>query len=288
MTTSVRYSHSSAPALAFLKQRGNDIDVFVEDSANPNVWLNYIRGHLPRGKHIESVIALGGRSAVENACMADQTSTGRPKLYIIDSDLDLINGTAKKRLKYFYKLPFYSIENAVISEETLCHVAMACSPKKSKTTCLSQIKYKDFEDNLQTTMRKLFTVYAVAKNFNYTGKTISLKANKLFLTGAPDYFYSKPKTSARCIGILKEILRNNDVSKVRKNYEKIRGRANSLPPMQFVAGKEYILSPYRLKFRSIFGLRDDLDQFLVRLSQAEGLIIQTSLKRKLAKSLKNS
>ena len=47
MTAGPRYSSSAILALAFLKASENDVDIFVEDSAQPAAWLALVKRCLP-------------------------------------------------------------------------------------------------------------------------------------------------------------------------------------------------------------------------------------------------
>lgn len=122
------YSPRAAKALALLKKHYNDVDIFVEDTGNHNMWLLIDRSLLPDGTKLESVNMLGGRDAVTKACELDQISNGRKKIYIIDGDFDFLLG--KKPLKYFYRIKSNNIENLLINEDSLIPMALEHQPKK--------------------------------------------------------------------------------------------------------------------------------------------------------------
>jgi thiamine pyrophosphate-dependent acetolactate synthase large subunit-like protein len=63
----VSYSPRAARALSFLKRPFNDVDIFVEDTGNHNMWLALIRRILPNGLRLASVNLLGGRASVVEA-----------------------------------------------------------------------------------------------------------------------------------------------------------------------------------------------------------------------------
>ena len=90
MSTSVVYPAKSAPAIGYLKRSSNDVEIFVEDTANPNMWVKLLKKYLPSSIRLNSVTPLGGRKNVLDACKEDQAIDDRKKLYIIDGDLDLI------------------------------------------------------------------------------------------------------------------------------------------------------------------------------------------------------
>jgi hypothetical protein len=98
----IRYSPRSARAISLLKAFYNDIAIFVEDKASPNMHLLICRRVLGEGVRLSSVNPLGGRDAVVGACRLDQTVSPRKRLYVIDGDLDLLMGRAKPKLKHLY------------------------------------------------------------------------------------------------------------------------------------------------------------------------------------------
>lgn len=110
----VRYSANSVAALAFLKRPYNDVDIFVEDTTNPNMWLYIARRLLPRGTFITSVNAIGGWREVVNACKLSGRQPERRCLYIIDGDLRLLQNKRAPRLKNLYQLGSYCVENLII------------------------------------------------------------------------------------------------------------------------------------------------------------------------------
>ena len=49
MSTSVVYPARAAQALGLLKRRHNDVEIFVEDSGAPNMWVKLLQSYLPGG-----------------------------------------------------------------------------------------------------------------------------------------------------------------------------------------------------------------------------------------------
>ncbi|MBL3598161.1 DUF4435 domain-containing protein, partial [Rhodovulum sulfidophilum] len=132
MSTSVVYPEGIAPALGHLNSARNDIEIFVEDTANLNVWRSIIQKFLPEGVSFYDPIPLGGRKAVLEECRRDQANDGRKKLYIIDADLDLLMGRPKPRLRHLYRLRAYCVENYLIQEDAFLEAAQIIDPNISK------------------------------------------------------------------------------------------------------------------------------------------------------------
>ena len=57
----VSYTARAAKALGYLKRRYNDIEVFVEDASNHNMWMRVIQKIVPSTVRLSSINMLGGR-----------------------------------------------------------------------------------------------------------------------------------------------------------------------------------------------------------------------------------
>ena len=119
MTTSVRYPPSAARALGLLTSHNNDIEIYVEDTSTPNLWVKLLRKYLPPNIRLNDVNVLGSRVTVIQACKLDQQLDGRKKLYIIDGDLELLIGKHRPRLRHLYRLRGYCVENYLMHEDAL-------------------------------------------------------------------------------------------------------------------------------------------------------------------------
>ena len=138
----IRYSHTAAKALAYLKRPYNDIDIFVEDTGNHNMWLTIVRNVVPREFKITSVNLLGGRESVIAACKRDQINDGRRKLYIIDGDFDFILGKKKPALKYLYRIRGYCIENLLINEVAAISVGLFYKPTWDEVRVRAELQFQ--------------------------------------------------------------------------------------------------------------------------------------------------
>ena len=141
MTTSVIYPLGIAPALGHLNSSGNEIEIFVEDTSNLNVWRNVLRKFLPEGVAFSDPIPLGGRPQVLEECRRDQVEDGRKKLYIIDADLDLLRGCRKPKLKHLYRLRGYCIENYLLQEDALIEVAQILDTDASEADARNKLVF---------------------------------------------------------------------------------------------------------------------------------------------------
>jgi hypothetical protein len=158
----IQYSERAARALSRLKRPYNDIDIFVEDTKNKNMWLELLRAALPRHIKLNIINQLGGREKVLIACRLDQREDGRRKLYIVDGDFDFILGLRKPRLKHLYRLNSYCVENILISRSSLEHVGTACKPDWDAGKVRESFGFDGWNKAVRHSLVKLFSVYGIA------------------------------------------------------------------------------------------------------------------------------
>jgi hypothetical protein len=115
----VAYSPEAEAARAHLLKNYNDLDIFVEDLTCQNMYVRLINRMFAGRARISQVYPLGGRVNVIQRCKADQSAPGRPRLYIIDGDIDLLLGRPAPRLRGLYRLKVYCSENLLLSEHAL-------------------------------------------------------------------------------------------------------------------------------------------------------------------------
>lgn len=263
----VRYSARAASALALLKRPYNDVDIFVEDTGNHNMWLLLVRRLLPAGTRLASVNMLGGRDAVEQACKADQQNTGRRKLYIIDGDLDWLIGKPKPKLKYLYRLRAYSIENILVSEEALVQIGLEYSPKLTEAQVSALIDYSVLLRMMEDVFTNLFVVYATANSLDSTIRTVGLPVAGLFVNSRHGPALSLGKARARGFSIFRLVLESAGLAATRMRLQDIGVRAGTLSFQQVASGKDYVLPFVWTRLRGACGYGGSHEQFKVALAR---------------------
>lgn len=264
----LNYSPRAAKAMAQLKRHYNDVDVFVEDTANHNMWLLIIRSLLPTGMHIESVNMLGGRNAVTRACELDQKNTGRKKIYIIDGDLDFLLGKRMKRLKYLYRIRANNIENILINEEALVSMALEHQPKKNEITLRSEISFAESENMIRDALIPLFIAYAVTQKLSPTTQTTSFSVRKLISNTPSGPKIDKKKVGSRIFSLYLNLARNFGVERVKSERAKVHKRSEKLKISQIVSGKDYVLPLIMLQFQARCGYGRNDESFKVALARS--------------------
>lgn len=263
----VNYSPRAAKALGFLKQAYNDIEIFVEDTANQNLWLKVLKNSLPAHVKISSVNMLGGRESVVAACKLDQQSDRRKRLYIIDGDLDFIAGKSKPRLKYLYRLRAYCLENLLLNEPALVEVARDSAGNVTTAQAANLLSYQDVIKAHEHALKGLFAVYAVAMSFNSGIKTVGCSVRPLMDSGPTAITLSTEKIVRRAREVLRQLCRVYGTATVSARRVAYQRRANSLPLTMSVSGKDYLLPPLHLHLRRACNYLGTPEQLKVQLAK---------------------
>lgn len=263
----VSYSARSVRALAFLKSNYNDVEIFVEDCGNHNMWLTLIRKMLPSNTRLTSVNALGGRGAVLEACRLDQQADGRRKLYIIDGDFDYLNGIKKERLRYLYRVRAYCIENILISEPAVINIGMGLKPTLGAADCALKFGFDSWFLQVTTTLLPLFIVYAIVMKRAPKFQTIKYNVSNLYIQGSKGVDICPIKTRHRILSLSRQLRGEIGLSDFRNERKEIAERLKKLAIDEVISGKDYLLPVLHRRLSAVFGYRGDVEQLKVRLSE---------------------
>ena len=158
MTTSVRYPPSAARALGLLTSHNNDIEIYVEDTSTPNLWVKLLRKYLPPNIRLNDVNVLGSRVTVIQACKLDQQLDGRKKLYIIDGDLELLIVNIDQDFGTFTGCVAIVVENYLMHEDALVSAVTTINPKISENIARRQIDFLDWLERNRNCLEKFICV----------------------------------------------------------------------------------------------------------------------------------
>lgn len=264
--TTAIYSPRAAQAIGFLKSNRNDIAIFVEDTAAPNLWIKFIRKFLPDGCEVNDVTVLGGKENVLAACKADQKG-GVKRLYIIDGDFDHLTGGTKPRLKHLYRLRSYCIENYLLQEDALVDLAMSYDVSISQSDAQTRIDLLKWYYENEKALTSIFLSYAVVMRLGCSIKTVTFHVSRLLDPQSSRETLCLKKTSIRVFGIYRELLNIRDAQSVREAYNASELNASRLHVSVFVSGKDYLLPPIFSLMRKLFGFNIKFDAFKALLAE---------------------
>lgn len=279
--TTVRYPARAAQALGFLKSHNNDIDIFVEDTAAPGMWLKLLRKFIPAGVRLKSVTPLGGRDEVVRACKADQTIGGRKRLYIIDADFDLLNGKAKPNLKHLYRLRRYCVENYLISQEALAEVLISLNPKKPDLAVKFATEIDDWIDKNEFSLQSLFTAYAVSEYLSLGIQTVKYSCHRLFRDRS-NFDFCPKLVSRRVLGMYRKALLERDKETVRSAYITASNNAKTKELLVYCSAKSYIIPAIYERAKISVGISVSPDIFKTLLCDHADTSIDPYFRRRLA------
>lgn len=236
----VRYSAKASVSLAYLKRGANDIDIYVEDTANPNMWVRFIRNMLPSSVRLDTVSVLGGRDQVIAACKENQSRNDRPKLFIIDADLDLLHGRRRPNLQNLFRLRRYCIENYLLSEVALSQVMATIDPIIPEYDAKTKLDLTGWFEKNELCLSRLFVCYAVCKKLDPCIKSVGFSVHKLTKEQDKSTLCSL-KVSRRVYCIYKSLCKNHGSASVRSVYANINDIAARRRIVEYVSAKDYIL-----------------------------------------------
>jgi hypothetical protein len=161
-------------AYSRLYQRYNDIDVFVEDSTYNGVYEKIINRILAGKGKVVRVTPLGPRLAVEEAARADVAGGVRPRLYIVDGDLDILAKGRVKKIPNLYRLKVYSVENLVIDVDSVKNYCRFSCPGIDEITCVNRCDIDLLFNEMDSHLIKYITALAIARRLDLDGRVSAI------------------------------------------------------------------------------------------------------------------
>jgi hypothetical protein len=154
----------------------NDIDFYVEDIYQENLYLRILKKFFPEIK-ITKILPLGGKSFVLEAA---RNSTGnRKKIFIVDLDFDGIFGL-KEQLENLFYLKAYSVENYLLEKEAIIEFIKEQNPKLNEGEILRRFDFDEFRVECQELFSDIIKSYLVIQKYFLDLKNVDL---------GPSYFY---------------------------------------------------------------------------------------------------
>ncbi|WPJ67926.1 hypothetical protein AUSSIE_3 [Sinorhizobium phage Aussie] len=238
--TTVVFPARAAQALGYLKSHSNDVDIYVEDTSSPNMWVKLLKRYLPSTVRLTSVSSLGNRSAVLAACKADQSASDRRRLYIIDADVDLLLGSRKPNLKHLYRLRRYCVENYLLNQVAVVETLTSLNPNLSEVAAANAVDMAGWFARNGDMIRELFVCYAVSQSLSAEIKTVAYSCYQLFQDNT-SFDFCPAKVRRRILSVYRETARRRGIASVRSRHSQISRRVANVNPEIFCSAKCYIL-----------------------------------------------
>lgn len=274
-------------AIAVFFRQWNDIDVFIEDTSPCTIkvyeeLLNRLAGGIFK---IGKVIPLGNRAQVIQSCMQDQANRGRPRMYIIDGDFDLLLGITAPDLKHLFRHDVYCIENHLIDESALIEILHEEDSSTDRAGLARRLNYSDWISCECDALLYLFLMYALFFKFLPEVQTVGTPINK-YITGGKRPYVDPDKVANRVHDMYINLIEIYDENRIIKElidaYERVLNDNNIL---NFISGKDYLFPAISFRMRNISKFSVTNDSLKIRLAKICDLDVMENLKVRLIEEL---
>ena len=282
----VAWPEKASNALAYLFRRYNDIDVYIEDVRGKNVYEILINRMLGDRAKVRSVFSLGGRNQVLHQCSIDQGTGGRKRIYIIDSDLDLIFRNTKPKLKRLYRLNVYCLENLLVSKNSAVEIIYESVGDITKNDIEEALNFESWRDEVTKILIPLFIIYAIAHERKIREKNVDYNAMALCEGRIPHRKLSELKINNRMNKLKLSIRKKTSNKQLNSRYQELK---NYLPALlvnksHVISGKTYLLPLLNQELKNKFRFNDGVDRIMGRLARHCQLDVDPGLRNALRKT----
>jgi hypothetical protein len=286
----IAYSRRALRAITFLFRPYNDIDIYVEDATCHNMWELLVNKVLGDRARVNKIFPLGGKAEVLKACQGDQGKPTRPKLYIIDGDLEFVVGREVPRLKYLYRLNACNVENLLFSETPLMEIGYECVPDSPRAALEKSLAFKKVRNQLVHKCRPLFVIYGVAflLDPDFDLKTVAYSVMRLTVQKGRTVELSRAKIKQR----IKDIIEHLKKTHTKRDIVEARARVSQRIPKDeseahlFISGKTYIIPWVHFWLRRQIKLDGNANQLKTRLARYYDVGMDPGLKKALKRACK--
>lgn len=269
-----------SPEAAYIKSEflsyRNDILIFTEDNEKDREFYVCLFSRLIDGAAtINDIIPLGKRKDVVDTCRGERSGI-TPEVYIIDSDIDIINGGVEESHEDLYPLPFYCCENLLFEENAILELAYLDCGTKEKAVLLDEMRFADSVIEDFPLFFELFLHFAICRICKlpfslrgYEGYLVSQKC------GTIDTI--KVQHDIDCLRYMIDICRGSRFYDERIDILRKQWPLTSSSITTVISGKDYLI-PYakrmcsRVSGKRIFHSKESLKLRLVSHCNLDQLI----------------
>lgn len=248
----------------------NDIDIYIEDTefGYEKLYSVLFSRLLIDQYRVEKVFPLGGRKAViERFNFQISTTTDRPFLFIIDSDLFLLSGDNEKSKRGLYKVPFYCVENILIDWDAIHNILDEEEQVKSKDSLINEFDCTGWLEQNETKLFDLFVEYAISFKINPEEKTVKHKVK--YLVSNNNGCIDEAKFNERIKNIRQITVEKVGIEQYKKARELVLANfeMSSVNKLDVVSGKDYLMPLIMTRFKSIVNTKIPNINFKLRLAK---------------------
>ena len=255
----------------FFEER-NSIDIYVEDTAigYRKIYKCILNRLLGDRFLINDIFPLGGKTAVLSSWENDTNKRSRPRLYIVDGDIELLQGIRECK-DGLYTLPYYCIENIFLCEKSIVDLLVEEDPEKEHDELYKLFDYEGWEIKNSKLLFDLFITYFLIKKYAPSIPNVNYQVSKLISDNKGDL--DSVKVSDRINNLNKTLLGVISNDELKKEKEKIESEIKKdMRIKKYISGKDYLLPLIMIRIKSIVSTRISNINFKHRVSHKCNLI----------------
>lgn len=162
----IRFSTKTVLALPRFFGYRNDVDIFTEDKvADKEFYRSLFKKVFQERIKINDITPLGCKANVLTAYDNQPTKVKRKQFYIVDGDLDLINGTNRKNENNLIILDSYCIENYIINEDGAIELIYLSCGTQTKEDIKLKLNFEKWLNYNSKCLIELFLHFAILKKY---------------------------------------------------------------------------------------------------------------------------
>lgn len=149
------YSADGMSALDIFYSEFNDINFFVEDAEQENLYEVIVRKILPDLK-IYRIFPQGGKPAVK---IHSENNSAANNVYLLDKDFDDVLGKTSSTDPRVLYLDRFCIENYLLDESAIIEFVIECKPKFKRNLVQTRLDLDNYLKELLSNLKPLFECY---------------------------------------------------------------------------------------------------------------------------------
>lgn len=216
----------------------------MEDSSILGVHEHVINTALSGKGRVSRVIPLGSRKEVLDAAKSDTALVGRPRLYVIDGDLEIMWSGSRSSLPHLYVLKVYEFENLLLELPALEDVICVSCPRQSRAAATRNVDVAGLIEEVDSKLGLYFVLLATAQRLKLHGAVFALNPPSVSRRSRGKFIGPDlAKVRQRSMLIAREIVNRVGLRKFKKEVSFVKRlvQKRSLTGLSYVPGKKFFL-----------------------------------------------
>lgn len=219
----------------------NDIDIYTEDEIKDKEFYKFLfKKLLNNSVRINDITPLGCKENVIKRCI-EEPLNGRKKLFIVDSDINIIHGFNVPNLQNLYVLDGYCIENLLLDEESIIKYVYHNCATKSIEEIEAELDFQNWLKPYSEPLINLFLHFALVDLFD--GVFTLYNANRFHTILKGQLYFNAFEVEKEILKIKNEILESHSLEDYEYNLDQLQSQwdDNLGNLLTIVSGKDYLI-----------------------------------------------